>query len=588
MKQETLAALLEDALNANERQQLEAQLAQDDELAAEAVDQLRMAALLGSLLAPETRRQAVARSVQTAIAAPALEQVQSRIVRDVAGSMRRAWWRRRATAWTLATAAAAACLLLIMQAWKTGTTPPVSVAAGTLQLAELSGEATVARAAQSLPATRQMQLMSGDVLRLATDARATVVLPDGSRCELSDAAELVLHAADGRQLELARGRMQVAAQQQPAEQPLLINTSLAKLRVLGTVFAVQAAARQTRLDVNEGLVRVDHAQQASAVEVAAGEFAIAVPQAELVAGVLPTAATVRRTGAAEQFVRRPFSDDSPWNQPLGRDARYADLQAPALDLVGHGAVIQPAAHMRPLWLARADDPATVITSRYTDEEFARVPAPPDMLRGRREWVVLTLIDTTQATAVELFAAQSAEGRLAAMHCAPIDLRGRGVPPETSGQLYSGLPAVGGLIRAGELQQGIKHVLGVAVLHAGLNRHAGNGQPFVWPARHMPIELHKLEQFGATGNVCYGTRLAIPRNVDLAALDLSAPGRALAQALQDYGAFVTHSYPRAPQDGGGWKQPHLQFFADEPMEGTDWRQLAAEASKLAAQLKVVTP
>jgi hypothetical protein len=148
--------------------------------------------------------------------------------------------------------------------------------------------------------------------------------------------------------------------------------------------------------------------------------------------------------------------------------------------------------------------------------------------------------------------------------------------------------IAGIIRAGELEKGIRHALSLFALHAGLNRHAGNGQPFVWPARHMPIDLRKLEYMGTTGNVCYGTRLAIPRDVDLASLGVSGAALEIARALQTYGAFVVHSYPTAPNDGQGWKQPHLQFCTDEPMESRDWERLRSEVSKVALKLKVVTP
>lgn len=583
MDREQLAALVDDALDATERQRIEDLLAQDTAAADEVLGQLRMGALLRSLLTTEARRRALARSVMTALAAPPLEQVQSRVLRDVAGSNRLAWWRRRAIAWAVGATAAAACLLALVQFLKPAPMQPV-IASTQLHLAEIAGEARVVRAAQTLPARRDMELLNGDVLQLSAKARATVLLADRSRCELTDAAELLIRSADGRQLELARGRMQVAAQKQPAGDPLTIRTALANLRVLGTVFAVQSAERQTRLDVNEGLVRVDHARQDSAVEVAAGEFAVVVPQGEIFAGVKQAAAGAPQAGGRE-LALHPFRADSPWNQPIGRTAKYADVQSAALDLAEHGASVAPAAHMRPLWVAAAGAPVRRIVSRYEDRVLATLPAPDIGART----VNGTLLDPEHALAYELVQAAQRGEDIEVQECLTHDLRGSGVPPEQCGRTFSGLPLVAGLIRSGELEQGIRHALAASALHEGLNRNAGAGQPFVWPARHMPIELHKLKRLGTTGNVCYGTRLAIPRNVDVTTLGLGAPALAIAHALQDYGAFVTHSFARVPQNGpGGWKQPHLQFFADEPMDGPDWQQLAAEVSKLAAQLKVITP
>jgi hypothetical protein len=265
------------------------------------------------------------------------------------------------------------------------------------------------------------------------------------------------------------------------------------------------------------------------------------------------------------------------------------VQSPALDLARHGAVVLPASHDRPVVVAQPGDPQGRIVGRYEEKTFATVPIPANAFRDspRADWFNGTLIVADRAVAYELFGARRRNDDIEASLCIPNDLRGAGVPPSACGQTFSGLPLVAGMIRAGELERGISHALAVAALHAGLSRRGPDGQPFVWPARHTPMELKKTEMLGATGNVCYGTLLAIPRDVDITKLGVgnSGPAFEIARALQTYGAYVTHSYPAAPAQGE-WVQPHLQFFAEMP-EGADFQKLAAGVSKLTRHLKVVS-
>ena len=51
----------------------------------------------------------------------------------------------------------------------------------------------------------------------------------------------------------------------------------------------------------------------------------------------------------------------------------------------HGAAIRPASHFRPIWVGKAGDPVLAISSRYTDEEFAKAPVPGVFLAKRGCW-----------------------------------------------------------------------------------------------------------------------------------------------------------------------------------------------------------
>jgi hypothetical protein len=570
---------LADYLDGAADPELEALLELSPELFQQLATQHRTDRLLQSVIGSKAElRESILASAQ----GRSLDQLKREVIRDISVLDRLRAWRIG-----LSIGFAAGAILLVAN-WQSLTVQKSAESAATalhaapLQLVELIGDVLL----QGSAVKESAVVRQGDAIRIAPNGRATLLLTDQTRLRLGPGAELVVGSGDGKRLHLNSGELQAAVQKQSSGESLQITTPLAHLRVVGTTFSVSAATSRTLVEVAEGLVRVNHAQRESAVELRAGEFAMAVPQSELHAGVLPSENAVLST-EDKDFVRHPFAADSPWNKKLG-DARYAPIKSGAFDFSSHGAVILPAAHGRPLWIGSDADPVMRISSRYTGEEFAVVPVPAGLLNAQGDWLNGTLIDAGAAVAYELNGARRGPDGIEVMWCLPVNLRGSGIPPEQNGNTFSGLPALAGVIRAGELKAGIHHALSVAALHEGLNRTAGHGQPFVRPARHMPLEVAQLERMGTVGNVCYGTRLAIPKEVDLAELELSAAGLEIGKALQDYGAIVTHSFPSIPGGRqGNWRQPHLQFFSDEPLEDLDQR-LSADLSVLITKLTIVTP
>lgn len=107
----------------------------------------------------------------------------------------------------------------------------------------------------------------------------------------------------------------------------------------------------------------------------------------------------------------------------------------------------------------------------------------------------------------------------------IDARGDGTG-WWNGRRASMLPSFAGLIRKGEIANGrIPHALALQLPPDMLKREA------VWPAYAFDRDS------GYSGTVPMGALLAIPPAVDVEQLGLSRPGRVIAHALQDYGAYV---------------------------------------------------
>jgi hypothetical protein len=91
--------------------------------------------------------------------------------------------------------------------------------------------------------------------------------------------------------------------------------------------------------------------------------------------------------------------------------------------------------------------------------------------------------------------------------------------------------MGGVLRAWELRAGrIRHALTFSLPYARL-KHGP-----VWPSSREDYWGFRDYQ----GHVPIGTLIAIPPGLDVAALGLSASGRALARALQDFGAYCDDS------------------------------------------------
>lgn len=113
----------------------------------------------------------------------------------------------------------------------------------------------------------------------------------------------------------------------------------------------------------------------------------------------------------------------------------------------------------------------------------------------------------------------------------------------NGRRASMLPAMGGLIRKGEIANGvIPHALAVTVPPKVLKEQA------VWPAFAFDTNDHYLN---CKDCLPMGSLLAIPHDVKLESLGLSPAGLILARAAQDYGVYVVDT-------GGGGVTFQVEF------------------------------
>lgn len=185
----------------------------------------------------------------------------------------------------LLAAGLAVALLLPVAPTPTPTpTAPSSIAT----LAVCGPGTTVEGAAGSRPARAGLPLLAGD--RIATTGTATRLEYPGEATAITLAPASALRLDDGaggKHLVLDHGRLQAEVAPQPAGRPLVVATPEAEATVVGTRFTMQADGAGTRLEVEEGHVRLHDRAHDSDAEVTAGGTAQVSAASTTVVGAPP-------------------------------------------------------------------------------------------------------------------------------------------------------------------------------------------------------------------------------------------------------------------------------------------------------------
>ncbi|MFN8037031.1 MAG: PA14 domain-containing protein [Acidimicrobiia bacterium] len=259
----------------------------------------------------------------------------------------------------------------------------------------------------------------------------------------------------------------------------------------------------------------------------------------------------------------PFSASGPWNVPRGEGATFT-TDARTSDVRSGVGWVNAGSWSQPVYVAAASDPLRTVsgrnqTLRYQIPAGAR-PSPDDDAE-------MNVISPDHRWVNEIYGAVGPDGggnySTSWNLLSPIDLQGPGGGADL-GIRASGVPAIAGLIRTWELNGGsIKHAIAVSLSQSKMLYG-----PYVWPAV-------RDDPFGNQGgHVPMGTFFAIPSNVNVNALGLSAGGLMLAKALQDYGGYVV--------DTGG------AMYAEQSAEGNArLAEMRDDLGRIMAQVQVVT-
>jgi hypothetical protein len=270
----------------------------------------------------------------------------------------------------------------------------------------------------------------------------------------------------------------------------------------------------------------------------------------------PAPAPAPSTSETRDPLKWPFSSNSIWNMPIGSSAQYVaanlnptpggDVWAPVPQVDDEIIILKPTA---PLTNVNYSDAAWTGKNRCsaTGGLLFQAPIPTNYLvphnNANGSAVILaadgrTLIHTQPFTRCTSGAAATALVRFPA-----VDLYGTGHGGSHGG---SGLSAIGGSIRLGELrpgQQGPRHALKVNVYaREALARCSSYASCYRWPA--TAADSYAVGHYGsnAPSNVPTGMKmgalLAIPASVNIGSLGLETePARQLAWTLQNYGSYI---------------------------------------------------
>ena len=281
----------------------------------------------------------------------------------------------------------------------------------------------------------------------------------------------------------------------------------------------------------------------------------------------------------------PFAATSPWNYPIGSNAIYALTNLGGTGKHFGAMQFQGNQYTTAVYIAQSTDPILNLrrTDRtstgggsfiYSTNTFSRhVPSGAASSPGENQ---ISIISPDHLIAFEgnTNNAGTLSGNPISIGAAEVnlDLKGNGwnqaatmsmwynsgdeaTPPPNSpyninGKLMptdgivtgAGLPWLGGLIRSGELTNGINHAMAGQINPDYYNRNAAWGFAHVWPATNDEAGSFT---FATSGNIYEGSLLAIPASVNLAAIGLqTTQGMNIARALQRYGIYLRDSDPTA--------------------------------------------
>ncbi len=319
--------------------------------------------------------------------------------------------------------------------------------------------------------------------------------------------------------------------------------------------------------------------------------------------------------------QRPFAADSCWNTPIPSDARYADCReqwkklavqspsiaankwtvsfyratredpevkillqepgmwgkvnkgeiknldnSPEIETALRGAALPGPAYDQPYYASPATIPHPSLRKDYrTSIHCPRGVRPSPDSDGH----LAILLDDGKTVFEAYCAVVLANGDIACPLASFYDIAGDGT---AVGLRASMLPAIGGLIRQGELESGrIEHALSFLLYRGCMD----------WGSHVWPAVAHDMNS-GYSGSIPMGARLAIRRDVDLSKAGLSAKGQVIAQALQNYGMYLVD------RGGEGMTiQAELGYAAADPTrQYREW--WGQDGPKILALLELVVP
>jgi hypothetical protein len=260
---------------------------------------------------------------------------------------------------------------------------------------------------------------------------------------------------------------------------------------------------------------------------------------------IPAADVPPARDSAASGVWRPFADDSPWNTRIPTTPEIdpestAIVNDLATSSMWNYLSVNITGYSIPVYYVDATTPRVMVTAEDVVGEGFDMPVPipsgaaPDPQSDHH----LCIVDRAAGLEWGMWNTRNTGGAWRCGVGARANLRGSGARPLADvaspwqlahGARACGFPLIAGLIRVEEIRAGrIDHALVIAYPHI-------RSRYYTPPASTSQAGIGS-NAIPTRGAPC-GARIQLDPSVDVAGLGLSAAGRVIARALQEYGAYV---------------------------------------------------
>ena len=143
----------------------------------------------------------------------------------------------------------------------------------------------------------EAELPGGTIEGTEPDSWFELEFDDGSSAMIFGDSILTFSDQGQKELRLKQGRFSATVVPQPADEPMLIHTPVADLKVIGTQFDVEAGPETTRLYVREGKVRIRRVSDGKTVDVPADHRVVVTSDSDML---------LRFVGPERTWAQTPF------------------------------------------------------------------------------------------------------------------------------------------------------------------------------------------------------------------------------------------------------------------------------------------
>jgi len=252
---------------------------------------------------------------------------------------------------------------------------------------------------------------------------------------------------------------------------------------------------------------------------------------------------------------QPFSQKSIWNMPIGKNAVYVYAGIEPATEAGMTVdediiVFTPKEPLLDIYTSNASWDRTKDRCKIDGGIMFSAPIPKSFIVSKDNWDGLTpnsglavlMPDGRTIKQTQPFAKCESDKATSLFTFADEDLYGDGIYGAHGG---SGLSAIGGALRSHELTPTsgpIKHALKVNIFGKKNIYYDNETKGYRWPAQHADgyaaEQYYKGRTLPAVPQCRIGALLAIPAWMSIDSLGLETkPARIIAQAFQDYGAYL---------------------------------------------------